>query len=267
MTVTAAQQTVHQEEQNAILTLAVAEMLRELADFEALSPDAAARAARQLIPELVADFGDDAAVLNRDWYDVLRAAIAAGVDFAAMLAPTWNPDQIQTELGWALLPLFPQEAGTPDFEATLGRLAGKLQWMIGESGRDTIGYSAQQDPIGTTYARHAAADACAFCRLMATRGATYLSRESALFVTGEVDPRDTDYTLRGPRGTRALGEKYHDNCRCIAVPQFPGDTLDAAPYVDQWMQDYKAAAAAAGGPRRANLKDILAHMRAETGAR
>lgn len=270
--VTAQQQTEHQLAQTALLTLAVDEMLEQLGNLESLSPERAAALARDVIADLALVWGDEAASLNVDWYDELRAevAVALGAAYAAQLADPIPADEIQDDLGWALAPLFLPEG--PNYDQSTGRLAGKLMYYVGEMGRDTIAASAAGDPVGTTYARHASANACAFCRLMATRGATYLSATTGedgvqrVLVTGDIDPRTREVT-RGPRGSRSPGEKFHDNCKCIAVPQFPGDTLEPAPYVDQWMQDYRKAAAQAGGTTRADLKSILANMRENTGAR
>jgi hypothetical protein len=190
-------------------------------------------------------------------------------------------DAVQDELRWVLAPLFPpaDENDTlfnlaDALTESLSRMGNKLQLLVGDQYRDTIGINAADDPMGgVLYARHASANACAFCRLMATRGAVYHTAEAdengvlRVVVTGEVDPQDIARRIRGPRGERGEGEKFHDNCKCIAVPVFPGDTLQEAPYVAQWREDYAAAAAAAGGTGRAELKDILAHMRENTGAR
>ena len=51
---------------------------------------------------------------------------------------------------------------------------------------------------------------CAFCVMLASRGPIYVSRESAERVVN-------------PSGKRALGDKYHDNCQCRAVPAFSSD--------------------------------------------
>jgi hypothetical protein len=273
--VTAQQQAEHQAAQTATLTMAVDELLDNLAGIENLSAERAAALARDVIADLAGVYGDEAASLNADWYDEMRAEVAAtlAIEYAAQMAEPIPADDIQEDIGWALAPLFAPETGdVPDYESTIGRLAGKLQYFVGEMGRDTIAVSAAEDPVGTTYARHASANACAFCRLMATRGATYLSATTGedgvqrVLVTGEIDPR-TREVARGPRGSRSPGEKFHDHCKCIAVPQFPGDTLEPAPYVDQWMNDYRTAAAQAGGTRRADLSTILANMRENTGAR
>lgn len=263
---TAAQQLEQQAAQNAVLTLAVGEWIDQVTTFRTLSPKQAAKFAREVIAELVGIYGDESADISRDWYDELRDDLQAeqGITlppFSALLADPWESDDVQGHLTWALAPLF-LEAG-PDFQAAEARLDGKMQWLIGEMGRDTIATSARLDPVGTKYARLARADACAFCRLMATRGAEYLTEESALVVVGEIDPR-TFAVKRPPRGTRAAGEQYHDDCRCVAVPVFPGDTLETPSYSADWFDDYLRARKASGS---GELRPILSSMRELTGAR
>ncbi|GEE00191.1 hypothetical protein nbrc107696_06370 [Gordonia spumicola] len=53
--------------------------------------------------------------------------------------------------------------------------------------------------------------------------------------------------LRRPRGTRDLGEKYHDNCHCLSVMVRPGGSYTPPPYVDDWNEQYIQAREAAGG--------------------
>lgn len=65
---------------------------------------------------------------------------------------------------------------------------------------------------------------CAFCVMLASRGPVYNSRESAERVVN-------------PSGKRAVGDKYHDNCQCRAVPAFSSDEPwfgDNADYRDQY---------------------------------
>lgn len=255
----------HQADMTAIQTLAIADLLAEAGDLAEVSPARAASLMRELVVDLVGVYGDEAAVEAADFYDELReaAVTATAVAFAAQIAPDLSTDEIQGALSWPLAPLF---ADVPDVDTAINRVAGKLGSLVGMMGQNTISLSAAVDPVGTRYARHASANACAFCQLMATRGAKYRSKDSAEFVVGEIDPRRGGQA-RSPRGTQPEGEKYHDFCKCIAVPVFPGDTLEEAPYVADWRQAYEDAAKAAGGPTRANLSQILANMRVATGAR
>lgn len=88
--------------------------------------------------------------------------------------------------------------------------------------------------LGTLWARHASANACGFCRVMATKGPVFQSETSATRVVG-----------RGgkPRGTRKLGDKWHDNCHCVAIAVRPGGKYEPASYVEQWQRDYDRAVA------------------------
>ena len=47
--------------------------------------------------------------------------------------------------------------------------------------------------------------------------------------------------MRRLRGNQQHGEKYHRNCRCMAVAVRAGDTYEPPAHVQQWEQDYQAA--------------------------
>lgn len=141
--------------------------------------------------------------------------------------------------------VIPAEA-TEQQAQVISRLAGATQRYVTNAARDTITENA--DAEGVRWARHAQPDACAFCRLLATRGPDYLTKESASVVgaSGRV------------RGSRKQGESYHDDCGCVPVPVRAGDAYTPPEYVAPWTQQYEEAYAAAGG----NYKKILAAMRA-----
>jgi hypothetical protein len=170
--------------------------------------------------------------------------------------------RVDKTLNWALhAPTAPQptqpdiapQGSQPTPAVTLERLSGSAKRMVFDASRDTVTTNAIKQDV--KWARYASANACAFCRLMATRGPVYASERSATKVVG-----------RGPaqitRGTRKLGESWHDHCRCLAVPVPVGDVYEPPDYTEQWQQDYIAARKA--GNRDA--KSILAHMRANTDA-
>lgn len=261
--------TAEQADQQAvlveILTAAQVAALAEFAGVPDLSPEAAAGLIREIVEAVIREFADDAALAAADFYDELRDRMNYDDPFAATLAPEVDDDMVQQELSKALTPLFAGDE--PNYDAATGRSLGVALDAIGAQYRDTIALSAEGDPVGTRYARYASATACAFCRLMSLRGAAYRSRESAIYVVGEIDPRDPSRQIRAPRGSRAEGEKYHDFCKCLVVPVFPGDTLEQPDYVSDWQEAYEAAVREAGGTARADLSAILAGMRTRLGAR
>lgn len=50
-----------------------------------------------------------------------------------------------------------------------------------------------------------------------------------------------DLKERRTRGSRELGEKFHDNCHCTAVAVRPGQVYEPPAYVEQWNEDYMDA--------------------------
>lgn len=154
--------------------------------------------------------------------------------------------------------------------------------------------------LGTLWARHASANACGFCRMLATRGAVYTSEEAATRVTG----RGVDLTVSDQRaiamgqmtraealsrrsvyrnaaqaarqgakvgdkrksgrtrGIQVLGDKFHDHCHCTAIAVRPGSSYEPAPYVEQWQKDYENAldGIPAGTDYRAVPKLVAAAM-------
>lgn len=129
----------------------------------------------------------------------------------------------------------------------ISRLAGATQRYVTSAARDTITANAEEE--GVRWARHAQPDACAFCRMLATRGPDYLTEESAQIVgTGRI------------RGPRKKGEEFHDWCQCEPVAVRAGDSYEPPDYVTAWNSQYEKAVAAVGN--RFNTRAILAEMRA-----
>jgi hypothetical protein len=139
----------------------------------------------------------------------------------------------------------------PDPQTVLDRLSGSAQRMVFDASRATVHTNSDTK---TKFARYASANACAFCQVMATRGPVYNSDRSATRVVGRYGHA---------RGTQPLGGRYHDHCRCIAVPVPGGETYTPPDYVGDWETAYLAAR----DDGHTSLKAILSHMRAHTDAR
>lgn len=178
----------------------------------------------EFFPDLLQTYGDTAAVLGADWYDTLRDVPASAKSFQAVLAQPTATDQAQGATRWALAPLF-----TEDPDAALARLLGATQRLVLKPGRDSIWNSAGRDPVPTGVARvPSGTSTCAFCVMLASRGPVYQSQVSAELVVGRGSNR-TGYDASGKRlvggigggvkarGSRNLGDKFHDNCDCVSV--------------------------------------------------
>ncbi|QFG10024.1 capsid maturation protease [Mycobacterium phage IdentityCrisis] len=138
--------------------------------------------------------------LTAVFYDE-RPVQAAASDFVAVPADVLPDEQLAASARWAMLQSDPANA-----------LKGSATRAVFTSSRDTVILNARRE--GVRWARHASANACGFCRMLATRGAVY-------------------------RG-EALARKSHDHCHCVAVPDRDG-TYEPPAYVEQWRADYDQA--------------------------
>lgn len=161
----------------------------------------------------------------------------------AVTAPPPSLTQLKESAVWAL---------GGDGDKALNRLQGTLQRALLNGSRETTVSNAQSN--GMRWIRVARPNACAFCRMLATRTTIsddlYRSKEAALSVVGRSvnlsiadrrmiasgqmtreealarrDEMQLTYQIgakkgsprgRRPRGKRPLGEKYHDDCYCDA---------------------------------------------------
>ena len=202
-------------------------------------PDRLAEPLAVILEEITAKYGSAAATLAAEWYDEARAAAGVAGSFRAAPALLPEPSRFESLARWGVGPMF----GGDGPDAALQLLLGGLSRQVLNMARDTTAGNVALDPAGPRYARHASANACAFCAMLATRGADYTSEDAALRVVGRGKERRTGPTGRRaggirPRGTRALGEKYHDDCHCTAVAVFPGQEYQEAPYVAKWREAY-----------------------------
>ena len=250
-------------------------------------------------PEIIGPYTQAGAMVSAQWY----TEQAPDLPYVATPYVDLPAERLDRSVRWALYApvemrvpedFIPQEpvavkvAPSPDL--VLSRLAGSVKRMVYDASRQTVLHNLQaeygdiggggsfEDEPGTRWARYASANACSFCRLMATRGAVYRSRESAEGVTGRsidittadrrhiaagLTTRDEALARRARysnaraaskagrtvgdrktgrlRGSRGYGGKYHDHCRCIAVPVRPGTSYEPPSYVEKWEDDYIAA--------------------------
>lgn len=177
-------------------------------------------------------YGTAAGAIAVDFYGEQRAAAGAAGSFEASVAELPPVERFDILARWATGPLFGE---SPNPGLALSKMTGGLSRIVLGVGRATIEGAVAEDPAGPRWARHASANACAFCALVATRGAVYHSEKTA-----------------------GQGAKYHDDCHCTVVPVFPGQRYEEAPYVAKWRRAYEASGTSV-------TADALAAMRSELG--
>lgn len=157
-------------------------------------------------PELAAAYLQASGQLTTQWYAEQPVAIGGFVPVSAALAPA---EQLAAQARWSVLQLAP-----------IGALQGKATQMVFEESRRTVVENVERE--GVRWARHASANACSFCRMLATRGAAYRSEATAL--------------------------RSHSHCHCLAVPDRDGG-YSPPPYVARWQEQYRDARRNAGSGR------------------
>lgn len=213
---------------------------RDLADFwsalNPANPDTARDALLEFFPDLVSAYGDTAAVLGADWYDLLRDAPPSVASFDSVIAQPAPIEQAQGSVRWAVGPLFTEE---PDVSRALANLMGSAQRLVLQPGRDGVYSSAASDPFLTGVARiPSGLETCKFCIMLASRGPVYQSQVSAELVVGRGSNR-TGYDAAGRRLTGGIGggvkargalpiaSTFHDDCDCVpTVIRGPADYPD-----------------------------------------
>ncbi len=217
----------------------------------ALDEDTFRRFVIDAFPELVLPYAEAAAEIGADWYD---SAPTTTTGFVPVTAALPSVERLTTSAEWAL--------NTGRGLKALTLMQGSAQRAVADGARDTVIENVGREQ-GARWARHASANACAFCRMLATRtgsgkGALYTSEAAATTVGGRGKDVATNFTADGrrkrggqakgvkARGTQALGDKFHDHCHCVAVMIRPGQTYEPAPYVAEWREQYNQARKDAG---------------------
>lgn len=196
-------------------SLAIGDLVRLWRAIEDRDQSEIAQLLAEAFPELAAPYQEAAALMSAQWYDELDA----DSDYQAVVAPPRPPAGLAASSAWAMTQ-----------SNALGALSGALQRSVFNASRDTIIENVTRE--GVRWARHASANACQFCKMLATRGDVYKTESTAM--------------------------KSHDNCHCIAVPVRSNDTFEPAPYVADWEKQYVAARRESGS---GDPKAILAAWR------
>jgi hypothetical protein len=230
-----------------VSTLAIAALIEFWRSIGDGDPTLIAGLLRDFVPELIDTYQPLSAEVGAGFYEDVRVAANVSAPHSVVLADPPKPDKVQGTLSWAIAPLFRRDttgARVIDLDAAMSRTVSEVQLEVANGARDTVELNAAEDRGRPRFARHASANACAFCALMATRGSVYRSAESA-----------------------GNGKKFHAHCHCVAYPVFPDEDDESPPYVLGWEKAYRAARKSArkdGVPP--DLNNVLHYMRQSLGA-
>lgn len=190
---------------------------------------------------------------------------AAGYTTAPPSVPEYTvpEDRVHALTGWMLQPLKETDGATPDLPTALSRGKGAATRLGFDPQREIIYEMGAEDDHQVYYQRMAKPGCCAFCAMLASRGAVYTSEAAAGKVVGRGVPIPRKRRRGGQaggtqtRGTRAIGEDYHDDCRCTAVAVHESRAQAMEDAAAQWADIYHTAREAAMGKLERNTTELL----------
>lgn len=210
------------ESQRGIRTLALSDLAAWWATVEHLAPSEIKAEAEEFLPLLAQTYGEVSSVAAADFYDAARAESVAGGRFSASLAPSGAAEQAARQVGWAAVPLFARDPAS-----SLARMGSVVDAAALQDGRDTIIHNSVRDRSGPRWARVPVGKTCAFCIMVASRGAVYRSADTA-------------------------GRDFHAACDCQPVPSWDHGK-DLPPSYDEGqlfgLYDRARADADSGNPK------------------
>ncbi|APD18180.1 MuF-like minor capsid protein [Mycobacterium phage Hammy] len=145
--------------------------------------------------------------------------------FVPEVAPLPDRSQLAASGRWALTQRNPGLA-----------LRGSATRGVFDLSRRTVRDNAVRE--GVKWTRYASANACGFCRMLATRVLTMDDDAAPGLYGSKASAERNAHTFNKVRG--------HDHCKCLAVPVRSGDYSPPA-YVHDWLDDYNAVSRGADG--------------------
>lgn len=171
-------------------------------------PYATRDALLEAVPAIVDQYGDLTASVAMEWFeDVygLPAALGSYVD----------AEQVEASVRYRAGHLFEDNPAL-----TLAGIANDLDKFVKQPGRDSLLESSRKH--GLRFARVPKGKTCSFCLMLASRGAVYVSEETA--------------------GKEGSGNRYHGgNCDCSVMPVRVGEEYPDGYDPDDLYAKYRAA--------------------------
>lgn len=225
--------------------LSLQEAVTSMSVANLTTPDATDQVTQPLAA-IIETWGEVAATISADYYERMREKSGAAGSFAAIIPDTVNVEQVRGLTAWHLHQWLQTIDGAPtpaDLERLPASMAGTVQRLVRQAGRDTIVASTERDPGRPRVARvPMGAETCAFCLVLASRGPVYRTLDSA----GE-------------------GRDFHDFDDCEQVIVWTADDELPEGYDEGELYGFYEAARREAGS--GDLKKILATLRTQLGIR
>lgn len=188
----------HRRQQLALRALVLRQVVAAWSLFDIEDIDESWARIEPALIEMVRNGRSVSSGLASGYYREFRAA--EGISGSAPLVTPSNawetPARISLRVTGPVAAKTALKLHRPDASAVaLVRLSGAVSRHVLDAGRETILESVGRDPVAKGWMRVTDGNPCAFCALLASRGASYKSEETASFAA-------------------------HDHCGCEAEPTF-----------------------------------------------
>lgn len=222
---------------------ALADLQGLISSLEGTPPERTRAILFEAFPEVFNPYVAASSAVSASFYEEVRDAAGVKGSFAAetldeVEAPRWSG-----LVGFGTRSL--EQAGTA---LMFSLLSGGLTSVLSSVAGDTIYGNAQKERVAVGFQRVPKPGCCGFCGMLASRGATYSSEAAATGVVGRGVPVEKTRGKAGgqgkgikPRGSRAVGEKFHDHCKCRAVQVYEDNHVEMQADADKYFESYAAA--------------------------
>lgn len=202
-------------------------------ELESMAPGDARDTLLDVTPGLIEQWGSVTGTASAEWYENSREDALGDPGEAQLAEP--DLEAVEGSVRWAARGLF-----MPGFSGQArGRIGDVIDRNVRNMGRGTLAKSIDADRRDVRWARMmSGAETCPWCRMLASRGFVYKSKESA-------------------GGDHAWG---HDNCYCQIVPDFALNETEHKTYdaeVSALYEQYSWAADRVGVGRGESPDDQL----------
>lgn len=196
-------------------------------------------ALRELIPLLGDQYSGSTSMVAAEFYAELQSLQDVRNPVAPELVPLTDRKRWRSLVDWSAGDYVFQHLGPA---MVYSRLAGGITKTLTETAADTMIGNAEIQG-GLSAQRVPKPGCCAFCSMLASRGAVY-SADSAGGVVGRGKPIGSHRLAKGikPRGSQKLGEKFHDFCRCEVVVVTKDNYVELQSIEEKHLEAYTNAA-------------------------
>lgn len=228
-----------------LTTAALVDLRSLMGSVDGLSPARQRNVIVEAFPEVFDPYAVASSQVSASFYEEVRDMSEAPGRFAAETLESVDAGRWYALAGFGTAPAVFEQGGAM---LAYSLLSGGLTSVLSEAAADTIAGNASLDPSPVGYQRVPSPGCCAFCGMLASRGAAYSSREAAGTVVGRGVPVEKTRGRRGgqgggirPRGSRQLGQEFHDHCKCRAVPVHAGNSVQMQADADLYFASYETA--------------------------